>query len=73
MGCWVNQNHMGGLYFTEEYQNHETCEQCGDSDFTLGKISSVKELRAILKDTNFSKEYCKKTIEEFKELIKNDR
>jgi len=70
MGYWVNQNHMGGIYFTEEYQNHETCEQCGDCDMTIDNISTMKELERILEDCDFADWYKEEIIEEFEELIK---
>ena len=40
----VYENHMGGVYFSEDYDDSllETCEQCFDSDQYLGFVEDKK-------------------------------
>lgn len=42
---YIYENHMGGLYSSEDYIDISDlyCETCGDSDECLGQFSSAKE------------------------------
>ena len=42
----VYENHMGGVYFSEDYDDSllETCEQCFDSDQYLGFAEDKKNV-----------------------------
>lgn len=49
---YIYENHMGGLYTTEEPLDYEDlyCEQCGDSDSLIGFAKTRKEAWSLLKD-----------------------
>lgn len=40
------ENHLGGYYITDEYNEHflETCEMCGDSDWYVGRYDTMEEV-----------------------------
>ena len=49
---YIYENHMGGLYTSEEPLDYEDlyCEQCGDSDSLIGFAKTRKEAWRLLKD-----------------------
>ena len=52
---YIYENHMGGLYVSEEPLENEDlyCEQCGDSDFLIGYADTKEEAWNLLReDTN---------------------
>lgn len=52
MYMYIYENHMGGLYATDEVLSYEEtyCETCGDSDTLIGSADSADEAWALLKD-----------------------
>lgn len=40
---YVNESHLGGYYVSEEYIDHEICEQCGDCDSSEFEFENVEE------------------------------
>lgn len=42
----IYENHLGGLYSSDEYHEEYTayCDQCGDSDYYLGFFKTAKDL-----------------------------
>ena len=51
---WLYENHLGGVYLTEERdpQLEETCETCGDSDWCLGKVNTKEEAIALVTEVD---------------------
>lgn len=49
---YLYENHMGGLYTSDEYMDYEElyCETCGDSDFLLGTFELVSEFWDLIED-----------------------
>ena len=49
---YLYENHMGGLYSTQEEQEFEDlyCEQCGDSDWFIGEYETLGEYWNLIKD-----------------------
>ena len=49
---YLYENHMGGLYSTQEEQEFEDlyCEQCGDSDWFIGEYETLEEYWNLIKD-----------------------
>lgn len=45
MSVYVYENHLGGLYTSDDYipSNELYCEQCGDSDWCLGCYNTFRE------------------------------
>lgn len=65
----VYENHLGGIYFSEDYDESylETCEQCFDSDSYLGFAYSESQLKAMLEEY-YADEYVKKVCNEYREF-----
>lgn len=40
---YVNRSHMEGYYISEEYIEHEICDQCGDCDDVEFEFNTVEE------------------------------
>ena len=40
------ENHLGGYYTADEYDEDflETCEDCGDSDWYIGRYDTMEEV-----------------------------
>ncbi|MCW1016793.1 hypothetical protein [Streptococcus anginosus] len=38
------ENHLGGWYVLDRYEEPEYCEQCGDCDRYLGSFEDNKEI-----------------------------
>ena len=47
---YIYENHLGGLYTTDEELSFEElyCEVCGDSDYLLGYAETREEAKKIL-------------------------
>lgn len=45
MGAYVYENHLGGLYTSDDYipSDELYCEQCGDSDYEIGSFDTFEE------------------------------
>lgn len=56
---YIYENHMGGLYTSEEELDYDVlyCEQCGDSDSLIGTADSIDEAWEMLKPWDL---YCEK-------------
>ena len=64
----IYEGHLGSLYWTEEYEEPEYCEQCGDSDWYKGAVSSKSALYKLFDgeiDVNGSGGWDSKYFEEF--------
>ena len=49
---YIYENHLGGLYTSDEYLDYDDlyCEQCGDSDWLIGRAMTRAEAWKLLKD-----------------------
>lgn len=63
----VYENHMGGVYFSKEYDESylDTCEQCFDSDQYLGFAYSLPQLKAMLREESYAEDYIKEMCNEY--------
>ena len=63
----VYENHMGGVYFSEYYDDSllETCEQCFDSDQYLGFAEDKETLYLMLKEESYAEDYIKEMCNEY--------
>jgi len=63
---YIYENHMGGLYATENEMPYESryCDFCGDSDTLLGKAETRKELFWLIARTYYAKEYKREFLNE---------
>lgn len=54
MKKYLYQNHMGGLYVSDEYLDTDDtyCEQCGDYDWSLGTFSTINEFWDLIESNN---------------------
>ena len=61
------ESHLTGVYFTEEYDETclETCEQCGDSDWYVGEISSEDDIREFMIEEGYRDYYIEEIVEEY--------
>ena len=41
---FLYENHLGGWYVLDHYEEPEYCEQCGDCDRWLGSFENDKEI-----------------------------
>ena len=41
---YLYENHLGGWYVLDHYEEPEYCEQCGDCDRYLGSFEDNKEI-----------------------------
>lgn len=63
---YLYESHLGGLYASDDELDYDQlyCEACGDSDDYLGEFETIEELKELLKDTFYSREYIDEFIEE---------
>lgn len=49
---YIYESHLGGLYTSNEYLDYDDlyCEQCGDSDWLIGRATTRAEAWELLKD-----------------------
>lgn len=49
---YIYESHLGGLYTSNEYLDYDDlyCEQCGDSDWLIGCVTTRTEAWELLKD-----------------------
>lgn len=49
---YLYENHLGGLYISDEQMSHEElyCDACNDYDFEIGQYSNIKEFWDLIKD-----------------------
>lgn len=49
---YIYQGHLGSLYTSDEYLDYDDlyCEQCGDSDWLIGCVTTRAEAWELLKD-----------------------
>lgn len=45
MEKYVFESHLGGIYLLDEYEEPETCEQCGDCDQYIGMATVIITLK----------------------------
>lgn len=58
---FLYENHLGGWYVLDHYEEPEYCEQCGDCDRWLGSFENDKEIAIEL----FKRNATSEGIEEF--------
>ena len=68
---YIHENHLSGNLYASEYPldyEYLYCEQCGDSDWELGKydLDSIDKLKEDMKDRGYNDEYIQEFIDEFK-------
>ena len=63
----VYESHLSGVYFTKEYDESwaETCEQCGNSDWYVGVISSEEELWEFMNEEGYQDDYIEEAVKEY--------
>lgn len=63
----VYENHMGGVYFSKDYDESylKTCEQCFDSDQYLGFAYSLPQLKAMLREESYAEDYIKEVCNKY--------
>lgn len=63
----VYEHHMGGVYFSEDYDDSllETCEQCFDSDRYLGFAYSLPQLKDMLREESYAEDYIKEVCNKY--------
>ena len=72
------ENHLGGIYWTTVELENEAlyCEQCGDSDWPIGKADTYDEAKSLLlkyfKENHYSKEYEEETLRDFLRDLKRE-
>lgn len=49
---YIYENHLGGFYTNDRYFSDEElyCEECGDSDYCIGRADNRKQAKALLND-----------------------
>ena len=64
---YIYQNHMGGLFTTDEPLSYEECycETCGDSDWLIGEADTREEVLELLRDEDGEIPYTDEYMEEF--------
>lgn len=64
---YIYENHMGGLFTTDEFLSPEECycETCGDSDWLIGEANTREEVLELLKDEDGFIPYTDEYIREF--------
>lgn len=70
---YIYESHMGGLYATEEQQDYEGlyCEQCGDSDWEIGRADTMDEAWEMVKPGDLPCMDCPHAAEEDWEYCNN--
>lgn len=66
---YIYEGHMGSLYTSDYELDYEDlyCEQCGDSDWLIGRAETREEAWNLLKD-DWNEDYLKEFLnEEFDE------
>lgn len=56
---YLYENHLGGWYVLDHYEEPEYCEQCGDCDRYLGSFEDNKEIAVELFKQNATPEVIK--------------
>ena len=46
---FIYENHMGGVYSSDEIIDDTYCEQCGDHDWLLGRANNKEEAWNLLR------------------------
>lgn len=67
MGKYVYENHMGGLYTSEEPLpfDYLYCETCGDIDWELGYFENRAEAKEMIEEYDcFADTYVKEFLDE---------
>lgn len=64
---YIYENHMGGLFVSDQELSNEECycETCGDFDWFIGEASTKDEFLNLVKDENGSIMYSKEYIQNF--------
>jgi len=62
---FIYENHMGGLFTSDEYLEDTYCETCGDSDSLIGEVNSKEDFLEMWKGYYFADCYSPDYVEEF--------
>lgn len=76
---YVYENHLGGIYLSDELIPVEYlyCDSCGDSDLMLGEANTFEELLELLteedEDEGHWLPYSMEYLEEFREELEHEQ
>lgn len=70
MEKYVFESHLGGIYLLDEYEEPETCEQCGDCDQYIGMAENMEEVATLLLENGYSDYYIEEETGYRVELVK---
>ena len=74
----IYENHMGGIYFSEEILDYEYlyCDQCGDSDWYLGHADTWEDVLNLISEEDgwipYAEDYINRMKIEFEERIRHE-